>query len=363
MSVHPQQHQGSSPHPLGVSINSTGEGGLHHTGFTGATYEVGRKHSDAARNEAMASAPSVGEQGGTEATLIAAASSHDALQHTQQQQQQHHCHTELRGAMLGSRSIAQADIAAFAAQAAQAAHADHAVAMLRKKQMTVAVTAAENAALEALQHAKESSKRQQRSVIGGPTPGGGGGGSGAGVDRRGGGARAAYCLIPQPFHSNNNRDLNNHRGEGMSISGGESALGGGRSVGGHISTGGGLEDHLGDGHGGGGRGFEPQRGGVMVPAKRGREDSGILGDLNHGAGLFGGGGGGGTDGGSAAMSAECRLERSREQNRQSSRKARMRRKGEEMSLKDQIESIQVCMRMLADKVVLDGPFVLTRQWW
>ncbi|CAN0298408.1 unnamed protein product [Ectocarpus sp. 13 AM-2016] len=41
------------------------------------------------------------------------------------------------------------------------------------------------------------------------------------------------------------------------------------------------------------------------------------------------------------MSAEIRLERSREQNRQSSKKARIRRKGEEESLKHEIESLQV----------------------
>ncbi|CAM9890678.1 unnamed protein product [Ectocarpus sp. 6 AP-2014] len=41
------------------------------------------------------------------------------------------------------------------------------------------------------------------------------------------------------------------------------------------------------------------------------------------------------------MSAEIRLERSREQNKQSSKKARIRRKGEEESLKHEIESLQV----------------------
>ncbi|CAM9414352.1 unnamed protein product [Ectocarpus sp. 4 AP-2014] len=41
------------------------------------------------------------------------------------------------------------------------------------------------------------------------------------------------------------------------------------------------------------------------------------------------------------MNAEIRLERSREQNRQSSKKARIRRRGEEDSLKHEIESLQV----------------------
>ncbi|CAM9240325.1 unnamed protein product, partial [Ectocarpus fasciculatus] len=52
------------------------------------------------------------------------------------------------------------------------------------------------------------------------------------------------------------------------------------------------------------------------------------------------------------MSAEIRLERSREQNRQSSKKARIRRKGEEESLKDEIESLQVGQTASAWKIRL-----------
>lgn len=58
-------------------------------------------------------------------------------------------------------------------------------------------------------------------------------------------------------------------------------------------------------------------------------------------GAFAGSGDCGGHEGGPRLSAEARLERSREQNRQSSKKARIRRKGEEESLMDQIQTIQV----------------------
>ncbi|CAM9236965.1 unnamed protein product, partial [Ectocarpus sp. 12 AP-2014] len=78
----------------------------------------------------------------------------------------------------------------------------------------------------------------------------------------------------------------------------------------------------------------------------------------HHCGLVDGGGGraGGSDRtqGDSGMSAEIRLERSREQNRQSSKKARIRRKGEEESLKHEIESLQV-FRLLVE----EGPDMMS----
>lgn len=52
-------------------------------------------------------------------------------------------------------------------------------------------------------------------------------------------------------------------------------------------------------------------------------------------------GGGGLERSNSGLSAHVRLEKSREQNRQSSKKARVRRKGEEETLREQIQSIQV----------------------
>lgn len=224
------------------------------------------------------------------------------------------------------RTMGSVDIAAFAAQAAQAAHADHAAAILRRKQ--AAVIAASVTPRRGAQQTKESIRRAPSSEDPGSTTTLAPSNPSAIV------AGAAYCLIPQPYHHNGHNKRQNTEGSGCSDNvvcdaGGVAAL----RVGGESSpspltssqpapgSGGGGAD---GGFGGGAQAKSTKVGAVKRKARVLDEE----GDTTAG-------------GSSASMSAECRLERSREQNRQSSRKARLRRKSEEMSLKEQIQGIQV----------------------
>lgn len=226
------------------------------------------------------------------------------------------------------RAIGPVDIAAFAAQAAHAAHADHAAALLRRKQATATLPTS-TTACSGTQQGKDSINRPPPGECvaapnGSPSSSGGSAGT----------AGAAYCLIPQPFHQNNQvkrhitdgcGSSDNVRSEGGGVAalhvGGvppSASFCGSQSVPG--SGGGGADG----GFGGGGQAKSNTDGSMKRKAKELDEQGDVVsGDR------------------SVAMSAECRLERSREQNRQSSRKARLRRKSEEISLKEQIQGIQV----------------------
>lgn len=225
------------------------------------------------------------------------------------------------------RAIETVDIAAFAAQAAHAAHADHAAAMLRRKQATVA-TASSTTTRSNSQEVKEPirhapSCEEPRAANGAPPS-----------SSSSAGAGMAFCLIPQPYHQNGHIKRQGTESGGnnettRSDAGGVAAI----RVGGEpsptsLST---LQSTPGSGGGGADGGFG---GGAQA---RSNAD----GPLKRKARALEEGGDNVAGGTSASMSAESRLERSREQNRQSSRKARLRRKSEEMSLKEQIQGIQV----------------------
>lgn len=221
---------------------------------------------------------------------------------------------------------------------------------------------------------RSTSHSNNRSVITRRPGGGGGGGHHAG---------AAYCIIPQPayhhehehrqqqqqqppppppFSSQNNRNISSSSRRRIGPIGGcPKAAATGRTK--QPLQKQGQQQKRSSGQATGlatATMMEPAATARTTKAKRrrraGRGRSSSLTDSNdngiaeesehqHHRGLVDGGGGraGGSDRKQrgSGMSAEIRLERSREQNRQSSKKARIRRKGEEGSLKHEIESLQV----------------------
>lgn len=158
-----------------------------------------------------------------------------------------------------------------------------------------------------------------------------------------GGAGVAFCLIPQPFHDSHGKATTGSHGNGSTCnqrSGGDasSSLAGSHQDKSHSRSSGSPGDRTrGYGAGGGGTGeaLAPQTQGLSHKRKADSTvDLGCTFELDRRCSN------------DQTMSAECRLERNREQNRQSSRKARMRRKSEEVSLKEQIENMEVRERYI-----------------
>lgn len=143
-----------------------------------------------------------------------------------------------------------------------------------------------------------------------------------------GGTRAAFCLIPQPYH-----DSADCRGLGRDAAGdGLSARSCQRNSDSRdCRPSGDCSYDWGYGLGGGGVSAVDPPDVLPVLDKR----KAAVGDHHADSDSDG------ECSGDQSMSAEYRLKRSREQNRQSSRKARIRRKSEEVSLKQRIENIQV----------------------
>lgn len=248
------------------------------------------------------------------------------------------------------RTVLSVDIAAFAAQAAAAAHADHTATMLRRKQ-AAAVSAY---ASETRVSAKEPKRLESSATTrGGASPTSDNSNKNTTMHPRmslskngsipgsSGGAGGAYCLIPQQYHNGGRRHGNGHaRGYDH-----DTGFGSGVRASSFTGSCNGSRCNTGSGFGGDyDRSYRNSGGGdcVLVPGqtreavhKRKAAGTVRLDNVSDSDDQCSG---------DQNMSAESRLERSREQNRQSSRKARMRRKSEEMSLKDQIEEIQVCVR-------------------
>lgn len=308
-------------------------------------------------------------------------------------------------AAVANGAIVPATVVAFAAQAAQAAHAEHTAALLRKKQTSSSFTSDSTSPVDDSQETvaptlmmnEETSEYKLKyqhqhllqndyqhyggsgnsSETGSSSSSSSGSSNGGGGDRggSGSGAVAAYCLIPQPFHHNDTQNGRHDRyhnigkGSSATIGNGRTKVGSGNN---HSSFSGGGATRMtqcssflngkssslilvGNSQASPeqqsmsrGLADAPDRlADAILTSKRFHKDmSGAGSDGGDYAAValglcaLDGVGGSGTQ--SPGMSAECRLERNREQNRQSSKKARMRRKGEETSLKEQIDSIQVC---------------------
>ena len=341
---------------------------LHHAGLPGQDM-MGMARSS------YASAPKVHLQPGAAAAAAAAAA------------------TAIR-----SNAAAHAAFTAFAAQAARNAHAGRATSSFREGQISAAAAAAVLAQSNASTRKYSSSAGDQSNAgAGAGTTGaslgtgipsgltsnnnnsGSRGGSsssssrGAGISGGGHHAGAAYCLIPQPAYDDDHRHRqhqppppppqlsrtsnyssshNNFRAR-EAVGPLKPATGGGgaprsqdqqyhqrtrRSVGGAtaklLSSGTAHAADRGNRFRGGQTSSTP-----VLPGSHG-SSSRIEPWQRPDAGLSGGGSGERSD---LVLSAQVRLERSREQNRQSSKKARVRRKGEEETLREKIQSIQVCV--------------------
>ena len=309
-------------------------------------------------------------------------------------------------ATIRSTAAAHAAFSAFAAQAARNSHAGHAAFLFRESQASAAAAAllAQSSAPKRQHYGRGDPPEATGADLGMSTPGSSHSSSSSssngkgsrssnassrtrGAEGSGGGghhAGAAYCLIPQPAYGHGHRDRQQppppppppppRLSRTRSYSGGPPGNGrAGEAFGIPRLPGGDGTRHA--------KEYEQARrvaGGAAAEAaamvhtpsvtgatadaqpyhgRRASSSSSLTSGRHRtsrieprrrdgliDAAAFRMGGDSGAEGRhDLVLSARVRLERNREQNRQSSKKARVRRKGEEETLKEQIRSIQVCV--------------------